>query len=71
LIERARIINHARNKIGKLKELMQGQKDESHNIVYCGDSNVDGEKQIDAVVSGQTLLQELTVFLSWLGRRHS
>ncbi|WP_419883517.1 DEAD/DEAH box helicase family protein [Peribacillus sp. B-H-3] len=50
LIERARIINHARNKIGKLKEIMQEQKDESHNIVYCGDSNVDGEKQIDAVV---------------------
>jgi len=50
LIERARIINHARNKIKRLRELMQEQKDKSHNIVYCGDSNVDGEKQIDAVV---------------------
>lgn len=66
LIERARIINHARNKMVKLKEIMQEHKDESHNIVYCGDSNVDGEKQIDAVVKilGTGLKMKVHTFTS-------
>ncbi|MEM5016874.1 DEAD/DEAH box helicase family protein [Metabacillus indicus] len=66
LIERARIINHARNKMVKLKEIMQEHKDESHNIVYCGDSNVDGEKQIDAVVKllGTDLKMKVHTFTS-------
>jgi len=66
LIERARVINHARNKLWKLKEIMQGHKDESHNIVYCGDSNVDGEKQLDAVVKllGTDLNMKVHTFTS-------
>ena len=66
LIERARIINHARNKIVKLKEIMQDHKDESHSIVYCGDSNVDGQKQIDAVVKllGSDLNMKVHTFTS-------
>ncbi|NMH73557.1 DEAD/DEAH box helicase family protein [Bacillus sp. RO2] len=50
LIERARILSRARNKLSKLKELMNQEKISKHNIVYCGDSWTDGEKQIDAVV---------------------
>ncbi|ALC90609.1 hypothetical protein AM500_13045 [Bacillus sp. FJAT-18017] len=50
LIERARIMSRARGKLTLLKELMKTKKSESYNIVYCGDSSVDGEKQIDAVI---------------------
>ncbi|MEH7158972.1 DEAD/DEAH box helicase family protein [Neobacillus drentensis] len=50
LIERARIIGRARNKIVVLKELMMDRTDSKYNIVYCGDSKIDGEKQIDSVV---------------------
>ncbi|NGZ74991.1 DEAD/DEAH box helicase family protein [Saccharibacillus alkalitolerans] len=49
LIERARILSRARNKLIKLKELLSNRKDSLYNIVYCGDSSVDGERQIDAV----------------------
>ncbi|MGE6486910.1 DEAD/DEAH box helicase family protein [Paenisporosarcina sp. NPDC076898] len=66
LIERARVINHARNKIGKLKEIMLEHKDDSHNIVYCGDSNVDGKKQLDTVVKllGTDLNMKVHTFTS-------
>jgi DNA phosphorothioation system restriction enzyme len=50
LIERSRIIGRARNKIGVLKDLMKNSTDSKYNIVYCGDSKLDGEKQIDSVV---------------------
>ncbi|MDV2884682.1 DEAD/DEAH box helicase family protein [Alkalihalophilus pseudofirmus] len=50
LIERARILSCARNKLVKLKELMNEHRDSHYNIVYCGDSQVDGERQIDRVV---------------------
>lgn len=49
-IERARVLGRARNKITKLKELMRDKNDSKYNIVYCGDSSVDGERQIDAVI---------------------
>lgn len=51
LIERSRILSRARNKIIILRELMEGRKDSKYNIIYCGDSRVDGEKQIDVVVN--------------------
>ena len=50
LIERARILGRARNKLVVLRDLMKDQTDSKYNIVYCGDSKVDGEKQIDSVV---------------------
>lgn len=51
LIERSRILSRARNKLSVLKELMSQKRDSHFNIIYCGDSQVDGEKQIDAVVN--------------------
>jgi DNA phosphorothioation system restriction enzyme len=50
LIKRARILSMARNKIQVLNELLRVRKNSHYNIVYCGDSKVDGEKQIDLVV---------------------
>lgn len=64
LIERARVINHARNKLTKLKEIMETHKDDSHNLVYCGDGKVDGEKQLDIVVKllGEDLNMKVHTF---------
>jgi DNA phosphorothioation system restriction enzyme len=50
LIERARVMSRARGKLDLLRTLMQEKQNDSYNIVYCGDSQVDGEKQIDAVI---------------------
>jgi DNA phosphorothioation system restriction enzyme len=50
LIKRARILSMARNKLQLLYELMKDKTDSRYNIVYCGDSKVDGEKQIDLAV---------------------
>lgn len=50
LIKRARILSGAKNKLVKLKELMKDKTDSNFNIVYCGDSSVDGEKQIAKVI---------------------
>ncbi|WP_176222278.1 DEAD/DEAH box helicase family protein [Tuberibacillus sp. Marseille-P3662] len=50
LIKRARILSGARNKIVKLNELMKNQTQSKYNIVYCGDSRVDGDKQIERVI---------------------
>jgi superfamily II DNA or RNA helicase len=50
LIERSRILSRARNKLVVLRELMKCNAESKYNIVYCGDSSVDGEKQIDSVV---------------------
>ena len=50
LIKRARILSMARNKINVLKELLKNRTDSHFNIVYCGDSKVDGVKQLDLVV---------------------
>lgn len=66
LIERARIISRARNKLKVLKDLMSKQQDAKYNIVYCGDSRTDGEKQIDAVVKilGNDLRMKVHTFTS-------
>ncbi|WP_043931884.1 DEAD/DEAH box helicase family protein [Bacillus sp. EB01] len=50
LIERARIISRARDKLRVLKNLMSERTDSKYNIVYCGDSKTDGERQIDAAI---------------------
>ncbi|MGE1000302.1 helicase-related protein, partial [Bacillus sp. Gnz1/3] len=46
----ARILNSARNKLIKLKELIEKNKESKYNIIYCGDSSIDNEKQVSAVV---------------------
>ncbi len=50
LIKRARILSMARNKIKVLDDLLRDRTDSNYNIVYCGDSKVDGVKQLDLVV---------------------
>jgi len=50
LIERARIVNSAKNKLDKLKNIVRNNYPSKHNLFYCGDGKVDGEKQIDKVV---------------------
>ena len=60
LIERARLVAGARNKLPKLLELMEQYKDDSHMLVYCGatkykaepdelDDNASDVRQIEAV----------------------
>lgn len=63
-LKRARIVSAAKEKLVKLKELMQGCKDESHLLIYCGDSRLlENEefttKQIDRVCN--MLIQELGI----------
>lgn len=50
LIKRSRILSMARNKINILKSLLMKNSYTNHNIIYCGDSKVDGVKQIDSVI---------------------
>lgn len=78
LIERARIVAGAYNKIDLLKDLMRSRKSDSHMLVYCGatksydpNSDVseldeDGERQIVAVskMLGNELGLKVTHFTS-------
>ncbi|MFD0824439.1 DEAD/DEAH box helicase family protein [Neobacillus sp. M.A.Huq-85] len=66
MIERSRIISRARNKLSVLKEIMKSQTDSKFNIVYCGDSKIDGEKQIDSVTKmlGNELDMDVHTFTS-------
>lgn len=78
LIERARIVAGAANKVTKLKELMEPYKDDSHILVYCGatrsndftrdssEPDVEGERQIVAVskMLGLELGMKVTHFTS-------
>lgn len=66
LIERARIIGRARNKLVKLRKLMEQETDSKYNLVYCGDSWTDEQKQIDAVVNilGNELKMKVHTFTS-------
>ncbi|MGI6554465.1 MAG: DEAD/DEAH box helicase family protein [Bacillota bacterium] len=50
LIKRARLLSKAENKIVKLRELAIKEKDSKYNIFYCGDTTVDGERQIEKVL---------------------
>ena len=66
LIKRARILSSARNKLKKLEELMREKSSSKYNIVYCGDSDVDGDKQIDRVIKllGKGLSMKVHSFTS-------
>lgn len=53
-LRRARVVAAAKQKITKLREIMEDKRDESHMLVYCGDSRIiedeeSVEKQIDRV----------------------
>lgn len=56
LIQRARVIASAEQKIPVLRRLLQDYRHETHMLIYCGDGEVEGEsdgvitRQIDAVV---------------------
>ena len=78
LIERARIVAGAYNKVDLLKDLMQEYKDDSHILVYCGaakntdfsadvsESDTEGERQIVSVskMLGNELGMKVTHFTS-------
>lgn len=78
LIERARIVAGAFNKVDLLKKLMQDYRDDTHILVYCGaarnsdfstdvsDSDAEGERQIVSVskMLGNELGMKVTHFTS-------
>jgi DNA phosphorothioation system restriction enzyme len=51
LLERARMIGDAENKIGILKSLLAERRDSHYNLVYCGDAITDGERSIERVLA--------------------
>lgn len=78
LLERARVIAGARNKLIKLRELMEKYKNDSHILVYCGatrtqdfsddssERDEEGERQIVSVskMMGKELGMRVTHFTS-------
>lgn len=78
LMQRARIVAGAKNKLGVLRDKMQDYKDDSHILVYCGAARVptfehdesehdeEGERQIVAVskILGNELGMKVTHFTS-------
>lgn len=56
LMQRARLVGAAANKIAALRQLMSNRRDTSHTLFYCGDGTVEGavsqasDRQIAAVV---------------------
>ena len=78
LMQRARIVAGAKNKLGVLRDKMQDYKDDSHILVYCGATRVptfehdesehdeEGERQIVAVskILGNELGMKVTHFTS-------
>ena len=78
LMQRARIVAGAKNKLSVLRDKMQDYKDDSHILVYCGATRVptfehdesehdeDGERQIVAVskILGNELGMKVTHFTS-------
>jgi DNA phosphorothioation system restriction enzyme len=51
LLERARMIGDAENKIHVLKSLLAQRRDSHYNLVYCGDAITDGERSIERVLA--------------------
>ncbi|WP_373542590.1 DNA phosphorothioation system restriction enzyme [Chamaesiphon sp.] len=49
LMQRARLIGAAANKLVALKTLMQARLDTSHTLFYCGDGSSDSTQQLTAV----------------------
>lgn len=78
LLERAGVVAGAKNKLGKLRELMQSFKEDTHILVYCGatktqnflkdssERDEEGERQIVAVskILGNELGMKVTHFTS-------
>lgn len=78
LLQRSRIVAGAKNKLTKLREIMQRYKKETHILVYCGatkvqtfesdepESDEEGERQIVAVskILGNELGMKVTHFTS-------
>ena len=78
LIERARIVAGASNKVTRLRELMEDYKNDSHILIYCGaaksydytsdesEKDTEGERQIVAVskMLGLELGMKVTHFTS-------
>ena len=63
-LQRARVVSGAKQKVYRLLELLSEYKDESHLLIYCGDSRIlEGEvttdKQIDIVCN--KLIEELGI----------
>lgn len=50
LIERARILSRAINKLSLLEQLVEPNKETNFNIFYCGDSRIGDERQIELVI---------------------
>lgn len=66
LIERARIIAGARNKLGALQEAMMPYKQSKHLLVYCGATHVDplSNDDTDEITSSETRqIDEVTTIL--------
>lgn len=49
LLKRARLLSSARNKLPALREQLKGKEKSKYNLFYCGDSRVDGERQIELI----------------------
>lgn len=49
LMQRARIIGAAANKLGALREIMFNRLQTSHTLFYCGDGSVESTRQLKAV----------------------
>lgn len=72
LIQRARLIAGAKNKLKVLRELMESRKDSFYNLVYCGSTYVEDEvrqeeiRQINAVTNilGNELNMRVAKFTS-------
>lgn len=50
LFKRARLIGNAKNKLGKLKELLKDKTDSGFNLIYCGDGKIEDKRQIERVI---------------------
>ena len=49
LMQRARLIGAATNKLKALRQLMRGRLDTSHTLFYCGDGSSESTRQLQAV----------------------
>jgi superfamily II DNA or RNA helicase len=50
LIERARLVGKAENKMVKLLPLLEERRTSQFNLVYCGDAKDGGDRQVDRVL---------------------
>lgn len=50
LIQRARLIGTAENKLNRLRELLIERRETSYNLIYCGDGKYEDERQVETVI---------------------